>query len=187
MVIDGANVEELKGRMQKVLLSLREDLSGIRAGRASTNLLDPITVELYGSRMPIKQMASMSIPEPRLILIQPWDKGAVSAIEKAIRDSDLGLNPIKDGQNLRVPLPELTEDRRRDLVKLTNKYGEQAKVTLRSLRRDVIDQGKKLEKSKEISQDDLRQLEKQVQELTDQHVRDVDQIVAQKEADILAV
>ncbi|MBF0158302.1 MAG: ribosome recycling factor [Magnetococcales bacterium] len=185
--MDNTPVTELKTRMKKAIAALKEDLAGVRASRASTSLLEPIVVDLYGSKMPIKQVASLSVPDARAIVVQPWDKGSASAIEKAIRESDLGLNPIRDGHTLRIPLPELTEERRKDLVKLTHKYSEQTKVVLRNLRRDANDQLKKMEKNKEISQDELRQQEKVIQEATDQHVREVDQITAQKEADIMAI
>ncbi len=180
-------LKTLDQRMVKAIQSLKEELSAFRTGRASTSLLDRITVMAYGTETPLNQVASLNVPEPRLITVQPWDKQLIKVIEKAILESDLGLNPANDGVLLRVPLPELTEERRKDLVKLVYKAGEQAKVVLRNIRRDVIDQFKKMEKNKEISQDDLRQMEKVVQERTDFYVKEVDEIVSHKEADVLRV
>ena len=178
---------DLTRRMEKSLSSLKEELSTIRTGRATTSLLDNVMVEAYGSLTPVNQVAAVNVPEARMITVQPWDKTTVKAIEKAIRDSDLGLNPMSDGILIRVPLPELTEERRRDLVKIVNKYGEQGKVAIRNIRRDGIDQFKKMEKKKEISQDDLRQLEKQIQEVTDAKIKLVEEAVSQKEADVMQV
>ncbi|MBF0153133.1 MAG: ribosome recycling factor [Magnetococcales bacterium] len=180
------HLKEAQSRMKKAADVLREELAGVRTGRASTALLDNIHVEVYGSQMPLNQLASLTIPEPRMIAIQPWDKGTSAAIEKAIHEANLGLNPIKDADMIRVPLPELTEDRRKELVKVVHKFGEQAKVAVRNIRRDAIDHVKKREKSKELSKDDARQLEKSVQEITDHQVTDIEKLVAQKEADILA-
>ncbi|MBF0453508.1 MAG: ribosome recycling factor [Magnetococcales bacterium] len=177
----------LNQRMEKSLESLKEELASIRTGRASTSLLENLVVEVYGSPTPLNQVAALNVPEPRMITVQPWDKSTMKAIEKGIRESDLGLNPMSDGQLIRVPLPELTEERRKDLVKIVSKYGEQAKIAVRNIRRDGIDQFKKMEKNKEISQDDLRQLEKQVQEVTDAKVKLVDEAVSQKEADVMQV
>jgi ribosome recycling factor len=177
----------LNQRMDKSLDALKDELSTIRTGRATTSLLDNLLVDVYGSPTPINQVAALNVPEARMITVQPWDKSTIKAIEKGIRDSDLGLNPMSDGVLIRVPLPELTEERRRDLVKIVHKFGEQAKIAVRNIRRDGIDQFKKMEKSKEISQDDLRQLEKQVQEVTDAKIKLVDEAVSQKETDIMQV
>ncbi|MGN7610887.1 ribosome recycling factor [Magnetococcales bacterium HHB-1] len=171
---------ELSRRMDKALSALKSELAGVRTGRASTSLLDRVMVDVYGSKMPINQVASLNVPEQRMITVQPWDKSTLSAVEKAIRESDLGLNPLNDGTLLRVPLPELTGERRTELVKLVHKYGEQAKVSIRGVRRDGLDQ---LRKSG-ISQDELRAQEKEVQELTDTFVKKVDETVAEKENDI---
>ncbi|MBF0427000.1 MAG: ribosome recycling factor [Magnetococcales bacterium] len=179
-------LKEAKARMKKAGDLLREELAGVRTGRASTSLLEHVQVEVYGSRMPLNQLASLTVPEPRMIAIQPWDKGSAAAIEKAIHEANLGLNPIKDADMIRVPLPELTEERRRDLVKVVHKFGEQAKVAVRNVRRDAIDHVKKQEKSKELAKDAARQMEKSVQEMTDLQIADIDKMVAQKEADILA-
>jgi ribosome recycling factor len=182
-----SNLAALSQRMDKSLEALKEELSTIRTGRATTSLLENVMVEVYGSPTPINQVAALNVPEPRMITVQPWDKSTLKAIEKGIRDSDLGLNPMSDGVLIRVPLPELTEERRRDLVKIVNKYGEQSKIAIRNIRRDGIDQNKKMEKSKEISQDDLRQIEKQIQDVTDTKIKLVDEAVSQKESDVMQV
>lgn len=180
-------LSELKLRMEKALEGLKEENASVRTGRATTGLLEHIQVTIYGSRMPLNQLASLSIPEPRVILVQPWDKGSIQAIDKAIRESDLGLNPINDGKLLRVPMPELTEQRRKELVKLIHKYGEASKIAMRNVRREGIEQLRKSEKNKAISKDDLFSLEKQVQEITDSYIGKVDHSVSQKEADIMQV
>ncbi|MBF0357431.1 MAG: ribosome recycling factor [Magnetococcales bacterium] len=181
------DLKELTQRMDKSIDSLKEELSTIRTGRATTSLLENVLVEVYGSPTPINQVAALNVPEARMITVQPWDKSTIKTIEKGIRDADLGLNPMSDGVLIRVPLPELTEERRRDLVKIVHKYGEQSKVAVRNIRRDGIDQFKKQEKSKEISQDDLRQLEKQIQDITDTKIKLIEEAVAQKESDVMQV
>ncbi|WP_420904256.1 ribosome recycling factor [Candidatus Magnetaquiglobus chichijimensis] len=185
--MDPAVMQTLDQRMTKTILALKEELSAVRTGRASTNLLDRIVVQAYGSETPLNQVATLNVPEPRLITIQPWDKKLIKAIEKGILESDLGLNPSNDGVLIRVPLPELNEERRKELVKMVQKTGEQTKVALRNVRREAMEMYKKQEKNKEISQDDLRHLEKVVQEHTDQRVKEVDEIVAHKEADVMRV
>ena len=183
-----ALLKDLEKRMGKTVESLQEEMSTVRTGRASTSILDNLQVDPYGgSPMSLNQLASLSVPEPRLITVQPWDKGTVKAIEKAIRESDLGLNPLSDGVLLRVPMPELTEERRKEMVKLVHKYGENAKIAIRNIRRDGMDQIKKAEKSKEISQDDMRGQEKSNQELTNRFIQEVDDVVSAKEADVLQV
>ncbi|MBF0461270.1 MAG: ribosome recycling factor [Magnetococcales bacterium] len=177
----------LNERMKKCLAALKEELSTVRTGRASGSLLDHILVDVYGSPTPLNQVASINVPESRMLTVQPWDKKTLKSIEKAIRESDLGLNPLSDGTLLRIPLPELTEERRKSLVKLIQKYGEQAKVALRNVRRDALEQIKKLEKNKEISKDDLHVWEKKVQEQTDLYVKEVDDTLVHKEADILQI
>ena len=177
----------LNERMKKCLAALKEELSTVRTGRASGSLLDHILVDVYGSPTPLNQVASINVPESRMLTVQPWDKKTLKAIEKAIRESDLGLNPLSDGTLLRIPLPELTEERRKSLVKLIQKYGEQAKVALRNVRRDALEQIKKLEKNKEISKDDLHIWEKKVQEQADLYVKEVDETLVHKEADILQI
>ncbi|MBF0439114.1 MAG: ribosome recycling factor [Magnetococcales bacterium] len=186
-MIDPAILQSLDQRMIKALQALKEELSGLRTGRASTVLLEKVMVVAYGSETPLNQVATLNVPEPRMITVQPWDKKLIKSIEKAILEANLGLNPSNDGVLIRVPLPELTEERRKELVKLVYKAGEGAKVALRNVRRETMDQYKKMEKNKEISQDDLRQMEKVVQEHTDQHVKEVDEIVTHKEADVMRV
>lgn len=182
-----AQITLLHERMKKCMAALKEELSTVRTGRASSNLLDHVMVEVYGTPTPLNQVASINVPESRLLTVQPWDKKTLKAVEKAIRETDLGLNPLNDGTLLRIPLPELTEERRKSLVKLVQKYGEQAKVALRNVRRDVLEQMKKMEKNKEVSKDDLHLWEKKVQEQTDLYIKEVDEILAHKEADILRV
>lgn len=177
----------LDERMKKCLVALREELATVRTGRASASIFDNVTVEVYGSPMPLNQLASINVTESRLLTVQPWDKQTLKAIEKAIRESDMGLNPQNDGVLLRIPLPELTEDRRKSMVKLVHKYGEQSKVALRNVRRDVLEQMKKLEKNKEISKDDLHVWEKKVQDKTDLYIKEVDDTLVHKETDILHV
>ncbi|WP_130473046.1 ribosome recycling factor [Candidatus Magnetaquicoccus inordinatus] len=177
----------LDERMKKCLAAFREELTTVRTGRASGSLLDHVTVEMYGSHMPLNQLATISVPESRMLTVQPWDKKSLKAIEKAIRESDLGLNPLNDGTLLRIPLPELTEERRKSLVKLVQKYGEQAKIALRNVRRDILEQMKKMEKNKEVSKDDLHAWEKKVQEQTDHFIKEVDDMLAHKESEIMQV
>lgn len=185
--MDNPLLNELEDRMKKTLSVLREELSGVRTGRASAHLLDQVQVLAYGSLMPLNQVATVNVPETRLISVQPWDKGMLKAIEKAIRDADLGLNPANDGQVIRVPIPELSEERRKEMVKLVHKYGEQAKVAVRNVRREGMDHLKKAEKEKEISQDEMHQQEKLVQELTDRMIKEVDGAITRKEADLMQV
>ncbi|MBF0190605.1 MAG: ribosome recycling factor [Magnetococcales bacterium] len=186
-MIDPAVLQSLDQRMAKAIHALKEELAGVRTGRATTSILDRVMVNAYGSETPLNQVATLNVPEPRLITVQPWDKKLIKAIEKGILESELGLNPANDGVLIRVPLPELNEERRKELVKMVQKTGEQAKVALRNVRREIMDQFKKMEKNKEISQDDLRQMEKVVQERTDLRVKEVDEVVAHKEADVMRV
>jgi len=176
---------DLERRMKGALETLKHDLGGLRTGRASTSLLDPITVEVYGSHMPLNQVATVTAPEPRMLTVQVWDRSNVQPVEKAIRSSGLGLNPIVDGQNLRLPIPDLTEERRKELAKLTHQYAEKAKVAVRNVRRDGNDALKAAEKKHEISQDDLKRLETEVQKLTDRYIAEIDQASAAKEKEIL--
>ena len=178
---------ELEGRMKRALSSLKDELSSVRTGRASTSLIENLSVDVYGSQMPLNQVATLSVPEARLITVQPWDKSTVKAVEKAIQESSLGLNPMNDGVLIRVPLPELTEDRRKDLVKIVHRYGEDAKIVIRGIRRDGIDSAKKMEKNKKISQDDMHMLEKVIQELTDRFVKQIDAEVERKEKDVVTL
>ncbi len=174
-------------RMLKSLEALRTDLSKVRTGRAHAGLLDHITVDYYGSPMPINQVANVNLLDARTISVQPWEKKMVQAVEKAIRESDLGLNPMTQGDLIRVPMPPLTEERRRDLVKVIKQEGEAAKVAVRNLRRDANQQLKDLVKAKEASEDDERRAQEEVQKLTDRFIADVEKAIAQKEAEIMAV
>jgi ribosome recycling factor len=181
------DLADLKKRMDSALEVLRKELQGLRTGRASASLLEPIVVEAYGSEMPLTQVGTVNVPEPRMLTVQVWDRGLVKAVEKAIRSSSLGLNPAVDGQLIRVPLPELTQERRNELVKVAHKYAEQARVAVRNVRRDGMDQLKRLEKDGDISQDEHKQWSDEVQKLTDKHVEAVNQLLEQKEKDILQV
>ncbi|HYD47252.1 MAG TPA: ribosome recycling factor [Terriglobales bacterium] len=180
-------MEDLHRELEKVIVALRRELSHTRTGRASTALLEGITVDYYGTRSPLNQLAGLSAPEPRLLVIQPYDKSVLSTIEKAILQSDLGLVPMNDGKILRVPIPELTEERRRDLVKHIRKIGEDYKVSVRNHRREAIDLLKELEKEKEITEDDLRKLQEKVQAETDKHIELVDAALKKKEQEIMEV
>jgi ribosome recycling factor len=181
------DINELKRRMQGALNSLKQELSGLRTGRASASLLDPVQVEAYGTHMPLNQLATVSVPESRLISVQVWDKSMVHAVEKAIVNSNLGLSPATEGQVLRLRIPELNEDRRKELVKIAHKYAEAARVAVRHVRRDGLDILKKLEKDHKISKDDHDRDAEQVQKTTDQAISDVDHMLAAKEKEILTV
>ncbi|GAB1582078.1 ribosome recycling factor [Phyllobacterium phragmitis] len=184
---DALDLNDIKRRMEGAIQAFKHDLGGLRTGRASASLLEPITVEAYGSEMPINQVANISVPEPRMLSVSVWDKSMVGAVERAIRDSGLGLNPITDGTTLRVPLPELNEQRRKELVKIAHQYAEQSRIAVRHVRRDGMDQLKKLEKDGVISQDDSRVLSEKVQKLTDETISEVDKMLAVKEAEIMQV
>ena len=177
----------LKDRMQKSIVSLRDELAGLRTGRASASLLEPVTVEAYGGRVPLNQVATVTVPESRMLSVQVWDRTLAGAVEKAIRNSGLGLNPAAEGVVIRVPLPELNEERRRDLTKVAHNYAEQARVAVRHIRRDGMDLLKKLEKDGDLSQDDSRKLGDQVQQATDAAVADIDNVLAVKEQEIMQV
>lgn len=180
---DKADIER---RMKGAIESLKSDLSGLRTGRANTTLLDPVTVEVYGSNMPLNQVATVSAPEPRLLTVQVWDRSNVTPVEKAIRAAGLGLNPISDGQTLRLPIPDLTEERRKELAKLAGQYAEKAKIAIRNVRRDGMDSLKTDENKKEISEDERKRLETEVQKLTDDSIKAVDEAAANKEKEILS-
>ncbi|MEC8414753.1 MAG: ribosome recycling factor [Pseudomonadota bacterium] len=182
-----ADMDDLQRRMEGALNTLKSDFGGLRTGRASTTLIEPIMVEAYGQQMPMSQVGTISAPEPRLLSVQVWDKGQVSFVEKAIREAGLGLNPMVDGQMVRVPLPELNEERREELVKIAGKYAEQCRVAVRNVRRDGMDQLKKGEKDGEISQDEQKSLSDDVQKLTDDYVKKIDEALSQKEAEIRQV
>lgn len=176
---------DLERRMKGAVESLRGDLSGLRTGRANTALLDPITVEVYGSRMPLNQLATVSAPEPRLLSVQVWDRTNVGVVEKAIRSAGLGLNPINDGNNLRLPIPDLTEERRKELAKLASQYAEKARIAIRNVRRDGMDALKTDETKKEISEDERKRAETELQKLTDEQIKAADEVAAEKEKEIL--
>ena len=177
---------DIERRMQGAVESLKGDLAGLRTGRANTSLLDPVVVEVYGSMMPLNQVATVSAPEPRMLSVQVWDKANVNAVEKGIAHANLGLNPMQDGQTLRIPMPDLTEERRKDLAKVADKYGEGAKIAIRNVRRDGMEALKEDEKKKEISEDDRKRSEDEVQKLTDKYVGDTDTAVEAKKKEILA-
>ena len=181
------SLNELKSRMQKSISSLKDELTGLRTGRASASLLEPVQVEAYGSKMPLQQVATVTVPEARMLSVQVWDRSLAGAVEKAIRNSGLGLNPAAEGTVIRVPLPELNEERRRELTKVAHNYAEQARVAVRHIRRDGMDLLKKLEKDGDVSQDEGRKFSDQVQTATDEAVSEVDNIVALKEQEIMQV
>ncbi|MGB7656392.1 MAG: ribosome recycling factor [Novosphingobium sp.] len=176
---------DLERRMKGAVEALRSDLNGLRTGRANTGLLDPITVEVYGSQMPLNQVATVSAPEPRMLTVQVWDKSNVTPVEKAIRSAGLGLNPINDGNTLRLPIPDLTEERRKELAKLAHSYAEKARIAIRNVRRDGMDNLKADEAKKEISEDDRKRSETEVQKLTDEQIKAADDVASQKEQEIL--
>ena len=170
--------------MRASLDSLKREFSGLRTGRANAHLLDPVVVNVYGQKLPINQVATVSVPEPRMITVQVWDKAAVSAVDKAIREANLGINPIVDGTIIRLPIPPLTAERRQELVKIAHKYAEHARVAMRSVRRDGMELLKKLEKDGKMSQDEHHKNAAKVQELTDRFIKEADQVLAHKEAEI---
>jgi ribosome recycling factor len=178
---------ELEVKMNKSISSLDHDLAGLRTSRASPNLLDKVVVEAYGDKMPLSQISSISIPEARLINIQVWDKGLVKSVEKAIANSNLGLTPSSEGQIVRINLPALTEERRAELAKLSHKYGENAKIALRNLRREGTDSIKKMQKDSDISEDEMHELNAKLQKQTDKFINIIDEKIAQKEKDITTV
>ena len=178
---------DINNRMDSSISSLKMEMSGIRAGRASPSMLDTIKVDVYGSKMPINQIGNITTPEPRLINIDIWDQGNVSAVEKAIRESDLGINPSIEGTVIRLPLPQLTEERKLEYIKLAKKIGEASKVAIRNIRRDGIEQFKKLEKEKEIGEDESKKLQSDIEEITSMHVKLIDSIVSEKEVDLSKV
>lgn len=184
---NAVDLGDLKKRMDGAINSLKNDLAGLRTGRASASLLDPVMVEAYAQSMPINQVGTVNVPEARMVSVQVWDKSMVGPVEKAIRESGLGLNPVVDGQNLRIPLPELNEERRRELVKIAHQYAENAKVAIRHVRRDGMEDVKSAEKDGEIGKDDAHSLSEKVQKLTDEMVANVDDAVAQKETEIMQV
>ncbi|HWA18272.1 MAG TPA: ribosome recycling factor [Devosia sp.] len=181
------SLDDMKSRMQKSIASLKDELAGLRTGRASASLLEPVMVEAYGTKMPLQQVATITVPEARMLQVSVWDRSMAPAVDKAIRNSGLGLNPATEGATIRVPLPELNEERRRELTKVAHNYAEQARVAIRHIRRDGMDLLKKLEKDGTISQDDGRTQSDLVQKATDAAVADVDAVLSAKEQEIMQV
>jgi len=178
---------DISNRMDSTISSLKTEMNGIRAGRASPSMLDTIKVDVYGSKMPINQIGNITTPEPRLINIEIWDKGNVSLVEKAIRESDLGINPTIEGTLIRLPLPQLTEERKLEYIKLAKKIGESSKIAIRNLRRDGIEQFKKMEKDKNIGEDESKKLQSDIEEITSTHIKLIESIVSEKEVDLSKV
>lgn len=187
MVVTTHDINEIKRRMQGANTVLKTELSGLRTGRASAHLLDPVMVDAYGAEMPLNQVATTSVPEPRLISVNVWDRSLVHAVEKAIINSNLGLSPATEGQTIRLRIPELNEERRKELVKLAHKYAETARVAVRHVRRDAMEVLKKLEKDHKISKDDHDRYSVEVQKATDNGIADIDHLLAAKEKEILTV
>ena len=185
--MEDIEIDDLQRRMEGAISSLTKDFQGLRTGRANTQLLDSILVEVYGATMPVNQVATVSVPEPRMLSVQVWDKDNVKLVEKAIRESELGLNPQLDGQLLRIPLPDLSEDRRIELSKVAAKYAENAKIAVRNVRRDGMDKLKKMEKDGNLSQDDKRLYDEEIQSLTDRSVVQIDELFSKKEEEIMQV
>lgn len=185
-MIEGV-IQSAEERMEKAIGALRKELATVRAGRATPSMLDKVTVEYYGSSMPVNQVAGVTSPEPRMLMISPWDKSMLSEIEKAIQKSDLGLNPSNDGAVIRLVVPQLTEERRQELIKVVRKMCEESRVAIRNIRRDANDELKKMEKGQDVSEDEVRREQEKVQVLTDKFVAEVDKILAVKEQDLKEV
>lgn len=181
------DLKDINRRMNGAIEVLRKEFGGLRTGRASASLLEPIMVEAYGAKTPLPQVASINVPEPRLLTVQVWDRSLVKAVEVAIRDSGLGLNPASDGQLVRVPIPELSQERRVEISKIASKYAEQARISVRNVRRDAMDKLKRMEREGDISQDKHHDLGHRVQELTDEHIKKIDETLAAKEQEIMQV
>jgi ribosome recycling factor len=181
------DLKDIKRRMDGALEALRREFAGLRAGRASASLLEPVMVEAYGSKTPLNQVATIGVPEPRLLTVQVWDRSLVKAVERAILEADLGLNPQTEGQLLRVPIPDLTEERRQELSKIAAKYTEQARVAVRNVRRDGMEMLKRMEKAGEMSQDDHHSWGKEIQQMTDDHIAQIDKALDTKEQEIMQV
>ena len=184
---EDALLKDLRRRMDGAVEVLRKEFGGLRTGRASASLLEPITVGAYGGTMPLNQVANISVPEPRMITVQPFDPSQIKAIEKAVQESDLGLTPSNDGKLIRLPIPQLTEERRKELVKLVRKYGEEGKVAIRNVRRDVMKHLEELVRNGEVGDDEELRGEKQVQKLTDEHTAAIDELMKHKETEIMEV
>ncbi|MGJ4893260.1 ribosome recycling factor [Bradyrhizobium sp. HKCCYLR20261] len=187
MTTGNFDLNDLKRRMQGATQALKHELGGLRTGRASASMVEPVQVEAYGSHMPLNQLATVSVPEPRLLSVQVWDRSMVKAVEKAIVDSNLGLSPATEGQVIRLRIPELNQERRKELVKVAHKYAEAARVAVRHVRRDGLDTVKKLEKNHEISEDDQERIANDIQKATDSVISEIDQLLAAKEKEILTV
>ena len=185
--MDDLDLADLERRMDGALTSLAKEFQGLRTGRASTQLLDSVVVEAYGASMPINQIATVSVPEPRMLSVQVWDKENTKIVEKAIRESNLGLNPQVDGQLLRIPLPDLSEERRQELSKIAAKYAENAKIAVRNVRRDGMDTTKKMEKDGDISQDDRHLYDEEIQTITNKSINKIDELLSSKEVEIMQV
>ena len=181
------DLKDLRRRMSGAVDNLREEFTGLRTGRASTSMLDPVVVEAYGQKMPLNQVASVNAPEPRLLTVQVWDAGTTKSVEKAIRDSGLGLNPMAEGTVIRVPIPELNEERRQELTKVAGKYAEQARISVRNVRRDGMDSLKQMEKDGDITEDEHKRYSDEVQKLTDEMTGDIDKMLSDKEKDIMTI
>lgn len=184
---DSLDLADIKRRMHGAVSVLKTELSGLRTGRASANLLDPVTVSAYGSQMPLNQVATVNVPEPRMLSVQVWDKQLAGAVDRAIREANLGLNPIMEGTLLRIPIPELNAERRQEMVKVGHKYAEQARIAVRHVRRDGMDALKKLEKDGHHSEDDMRAQSDELQKLTDGTIKEIDEMLAAKEREITQV
>jgi ribosome recycling factor len=181
------DLKEIERRMRGALTVLKQEFGGLRTGRANMSLLDPIMVNAYGGQMPLNQLATINVPEPRLITVQVWDRSQAGAVERAIRESELGLNPVVEGQLLRLPIPELNEERRHELAKVSHKYAEQARVAVRNVRRDGMEHLKRMEKDADIGKDEHHTFATKVQDLTDKIIREIDEMLASKEAEIMQV
>mgnify|MGYP005751660095 FL=1 len=180
-------IEEIESKMIKSIEILKKELSGLRTGRASVGLLEPVQIDAYGSKVPLSQVSNISVPEPRMLTVQVWDNSLVSVVENAIRTSNLGLNPMTEGNLIRLPIPDLTEERRKEIVKVASKYCEDSKIAIRNIRRDSMDSIKSLEKNKEISKDELFQNSEEIQKTTDKIIDTIDSLFMEKEKDILQV
>ena len=181
------DIDDLERRMKGAMESLRHEFASLRTGRASASMVEPVQVEAYGQMTPINQLGTVNVPEPRMVTVNIWDKSMVNAVDRAIRESNLGLNPIVDGQNLRIPLPELNEERRKSLVKVAHDYAEKSKVAIRHVRRDGMDGLKKAEKDGDIGQDESRGQSEKVQKMTDDTISEIDRLLAEKEKEIMQV
>jgi ribosome recycling factor len=185
--MENQEYKPVEEKMEKTIQVLKDELGSLRAGRANPSLLNKITVDYYGVQTPITQLANISVPEAKLIVIHPWDAKILQEVEKSIQKSDIGINPINDGKVIRLVFPALTEERRKELVKIVRKNGEEAKISIRSIRRDIIDSYKKQEKNSEITEDDLKDSEKDIQEITDSYIKEIDRLMEDKEKEIMEV